>query len=78
MSGITLYESLAEWSRRLREHAAEWIRDPLVWLLIVLGLISFAVFLYTFLARPQPDAPWHFYFPNHHSPASIILERRSL
>jgi hypothetical protein len=63
MVTVHLEQRMAEWFHRLRKSADQCIRDPLVWLFILLGMISFGLFLYFFFAQPQPEAPWHVYFP---------------
>lgn len=63
MTAIHPHHFVSEWTHLLRVSVVRFIREPLGWLFVILGLISFGIFLYYFFAQPHPQAPWHSYFP---------------
>ncbi|MEJ5259102.1 MAG: hypothetical protein WHS88_02820 [Anaerohalosphaeraceae bacterium] len=62
MTAIHTHPWTSAWAHLAHQSASKLKHQPLLWLFILLGLISFGVFVYYFLAEPHPEAPWHSFF----------------
>ncbi len=62
MTAIPSHHFAADWTRSVRCRLAKSLHEPLLWLFVLLGVISFGLFLYYFFAEPHPEAPWNDYF----------------